>query len=164
MRCGVLNGLTAAGFMVAVGPGFTGLAEAAATWTGPVRVTRATDACKAVKIAAGRIMLVSYSPRSTNGNSDISFAAKPMVYQVHAPEADFVAGGTYSNTFLVDANGTAVTMVGDSLAMKVLAFDQTPDEPLVGDQIISISGQFTAFMSRRGCTVKFRGKLVQQPD
>jgi hypothetical protein len=141
-----------------------GAAEAGATWTGPVRVTSASDACEVEKIAAGKILMTSYSPLSTNGDSDISFAAKPRVFHLHVTEALFEAGRTYSNTFLVDANGTAVTMVAESHSTKVIAWDQTPDEPLIADQVIAISGKFTNFMSRKGCTVAFKGKLIQQPD
>ncbi len=40
-------------------------------------------------------------------------------------------GCTYSNTFIVDVNGTAVTMVAENHSTKVIAWSQTPDEPLI---------------------------------
>lgn len=149
-----------------IGAGFLSLsmisanATAATTWTGPMYVESVTKACSKVGIKVGNRMFVNLSPATFNGESHLSFMARPKLHQIRGASGDFAQGSTYDQVFAINGKLDVMGIASQPPATKLVTWTQVPASFAGPPDFIALTVKLTNFIGQKGCTAQLRGNLA----
>lgn len=135
-------------------------AVSATTWTGPMYVETVTKACSKVGIKVGSRMFVNLSPATFNGESHISFMARPKLQQIRSASGDFAQGSTYDQTFAITGKLDVLGIVSPAEVTKLVTWTQSPASFAGHPDFIALTVKLTNFIGKKGCTAQLRGNLA----